>query len=775
MRRHATKPSLHRQAIPLVLALALAPAIPARAQNHDLVLEPAPDITSPTSSSDWRSPDIKVGADFGDASVPDLVRRGATNPLFARFYINGVLDYLVPSPAAEIRFYYRDATVGETPPALTAPGAGWHPIGSPLQVTYGGSDPPFILTKTWPTDFPSVATKSVDWTAPATGDLFHIAAEVTYLGGTTDDNPDDNVAVSLYESILGVRDVDLVIVHDLSGSMLYYTYAGSSYLDQAKVRAQAFVAMMNESHRLAVVGFGGCLSGGVTDVWGTPVPPLEAATWANKIAATTSIGGLMIPNLGCATPMGVGIQRAIQILTSVAADPTRKRAILLLTDGYENSGTPRACPGTDPAGPCLGSAVLAQLQAADIRVFSIALGTAAWTQCLECLTDETGGQWYSTPGPGLDLAQVYLDMQETYSADDLYRTDRGVTGGGDDTYKTYFEGLDDVLYFALQSDRLDSEIGLELRPPGGVWQSPGAVANAQVLQGKGFLVVRVEKPASGTWEYRVVGEPRREYLVAVRSDRVGLRLGLGLETEGRVGSPIVIKAHLTDRGKPVQVPGLTATVQLPAASLDAVLRREARRLLHERRIPPVGPQDDRRSPDASPRSAFINLLTDGQPHKLAKTRVVRVRLEPVGDGAYKGVLTGATRIAGEYTVSVDYHGERADRRVSRSVRLAPAGLDFRASFAELLALKQRSGEGERWLVRIYPTDEQGNAISDRSLLKGLRISVRGAKLKGEPQVAYDSAFEQELSVARGQRPALESVTLRGKELRIERDVPGPPR
>jgi hypothetical protein len=761
---HGTCPKL---ATLVLLVVALASS--ASAQNHDLVLQPAPNITSPTNSTNWHSSDIKVGADFGDASIPDIVRRGVTNPLFARFYINGVLDHTVPSGSVEIRFHYRNALVGETPPALTAPGSGWNLIGS-LPVTYAATDPPFILTKTWPTDYPSVTTKHVDWLVPASGSHFHIRAEAVYPSGTSDDNPGDNVAISLYDSILGMRDVDVVVVHDVSGSMVYYTYAGDTYLAQAKSRAQAFVLSMNESHRLAVVAFGGCLTGGVADIWGTPVPPLKDATWLNKIAAAINISAnVTVPNTGCMTPMGVGVERAIQILTSVPADPTRKRAILLLTDGYENSGTPRACPDTDPSGPCIGAGVLAQLQANDIRVFSIALGTSAWTDCLECITTETDGQWYATPGPGIDLAQVYLDMQQTYSADDLYRADVGTTGGGDDSYSTYFEGLDDVLYFILQSDDLSAEIKLEIQPPGSGWQSPDSLAGASVQRNSGYVVARVEKPASGAWGYRVLGEPRQGYLVAVRSDRVGARLAFDVKSKGIVETPLFITAHLADRGKPIKTSGLTATVQIPAdSSLDTKLRLAAREHMLRYGTWPIDPMQLRKDPDMDPRAAFVHKITDGQQHKLMKTRVVKVELHHQADGTYTGVLKDDTQIAGEYKVTLTYRDERADRVQSKSVRLAPASIDYQRSFAELLVLKGTRDERPRWVVRIYPVDEFGNAISNRSLMRDLQVIVKGAELVKKPRVAFDSAIEQWLRVPTRQAPVLERVSIGGKDLRIGR-------
>ena len=61
-----------------LLLLALALASPLAAQDHNLVLEPAPDITSTIDPAARRSPDIKVGASFGElppgehrSSVPE--------------------------------------------------------------------------------------------------------------------------------------------------------------------------------------------------------------------------------------------------------------------------------------------------------------------------------------------------------------------------------------------------------------------------------------------------------------------------------------------------------------------------------------------------------------------------------------------------------------------------------------------------------------------------------------------------------------------------------
>jgi hypothetical protein len=748
---------------PVALLLAALVAMPAAAQDHDLEITDAPDVTSMVPANRL-SPDIKIGADFGDASVPDQVRRGVPNPVYARFYVNGVNEFTDASGSAQIRFHWRHAMAGEMPPALGAPGAGWHEMpGSPMSVTWAGGEI-LLLTTTWPTDYTPPGDTFLTWTPAAAGDWFHVRAEVVH---GPDMDAGDNVAVSLYDSIPGLADVDVLLVLDLSGSMLTYMYAGDTYLSHAISRAQAFVASMSESHRVAVVGFGGCLAGNVDDVW--PAAPAvmrpELANLFNKLAASGAIGGLSIPNTGCLTPMGVGVDRAIQVLNASAV-PDRKKTILLLTDGYENSGTTRACTYTNPVAPCLGNPVTAHLVSDDVRVFSIALGAAAWTECLVCLADQAGGQWYAPAGPGIDLAQVYLDMQQVISGDDLYRADRGTTGGGDDDYETFFEGFDDLLYFVLQTDRLDAEVDLELRPPGGPWQNADAVPGSHVERGRGFVVARVEEPREGAWGYRVIGEESQDYLAAVRSDRVGTQLAVDVDTNGRVGSPIHVRAEVTFRGEPRDVDRLIATVQVPVGgSLESRLRRLGREWLRERRIYPVDPFDSRRG-DLSPRSAFIAKLTDGDPQKLMRSETVELTLEPRGDGTFVGVFWQPVEVAGDYLVTVALREKKADREWSRSVRLAAGEIDFKRSFAELIELKEPVGDDLRWLVRVYPTDRDGNAVTDPRLLEAMEVAVRGAEPMARPTIGFDSAVELWLKATKG-TPRLESVLVGGRKLRIE--------
>lgn len=754
--------SINGQIVFMTLALTLVSV--GWAQDHDLVMDPAPNITS-TNPADWKSPDLKIGADFGDTSVPNIVRRGVPNSIYARFHINGMEDHTINSGDAKIKFYYRSASIGDIPPAFTDPI--WNYIGE-LLVTFVTSDGPFAITRIWPTDFPSVTNKSISWNAPVSGDYFHVAAEVVYspLIGIEDDNPDDNVAVSLYESQSGL--LDIVLLHDTSGSMGYYTYDGFTYLEHAKSKASAFIYSMNEAHRLAVVAFSSDYSGGSELIWHIPSPsePAEIlpATSANKGNAVTAIMGL---SDGGMTPMGAGLERAIQVLTT-AMDPDRKRVILLLSDGYENYGSPRACSGSDPANPCVGGTILSQLQTNNIRVFTIALGTAAWTECLECLADQSDGEWYSTPGPGLDLMEVYLYMQQAYTGDDLYRVDRGVSGGGDDAYSTYFDGVDDVLYFVLSWDDLDRDLDLQLCPPGRAWSNPEGLSNASAQRGQGYVVVRVEKPAKGTWGYRIIGDEGKNYLAAVRSDRVGARLGMDVKSGGVAGGIVKIQAHLAYSKKPVTNAKLMATIQVPVeASLETMLRQASRDYMLKYKTTPIDPSVLKKKPDISPRSAFIRKITGDEQEPLVKTRSINVPLQHTGNGFYSSVLDRAyTTTAGQYRLTVKCSERRFHRNFSRQLRLYPGKIDYGKSFAEILMV--RSIEKKPiWMLCVYPVDRFGNAITAPSLVERVKAKVKGASMFKKPEIIFGT-FQQQLRVSPRQKPVLVMVTIDGHRVRTKR-------
>jgi hypothetical protein len=758
-----TRPVLFGIAFAAVLLLPASGAT--IAQDHDLVIQDAPNIesASTTTPSDRRSPDIKIGADFSDTSVPDIVRRGIENEVYARFYVNGIDDYTLPSGAVKIRFHYRPAALGDPKPSYGPedPASDWVSIGE-LSATYGWPDV-LLLTTVWPDDFSTAGVEHVVWDAPSSGEHFQVRAEAFYPEalGVSDVHPEDNAAVSLYESVSGL--IDLVLVHDTSGSMGYFSYESWPYINLAKSKAQSFIAALSDTDRFGVVEFSSRFASGYQDVW-APSGALHVASPSNKAAANAAIAGLTASG---GTPMGAGLQRAIDLLVApVPGGAPRKKVILLLSDGYENWGVPRACDGPDSTEPCVGADILAQLDSNDIRVYSLALGLDAWTLCLECLADQSSGHYWAVATPGVEMAEVYLQMQQDYTGDDLYSVDYGIIGGGDDSYRTEFEGAGDVLYFVLAWDDLETGLGLQLRAPGGDWIDARRLEHADVLKGAGYFVARIADADVGEWGYRVIGKEGSGYLAAVRSDRVGLRLTLDVRSKGTVGDSIEIAARLTRSGQPITDAELSATVHVPeGASVDSTLRQLGRDYLVDTRRLPIDSAGLKSNPDVSTRAAFVKEVTGGEPWDVIRTRPVSVPLAHQGDGVYTGVLADANRISGTYSVTVAHEGGGHARTQTRQVRLGPGPVDNAKSNAEIYKVAAATGQ-VRWLLRAYPADRFGNAVTDAALLDGLSAEIRGGRLEADPQIAFDGALEQEVMPQPGRVPSLRGVALAGRPILV---------
>jgi Mg-chelatase subunit ChlD len=782
-------PFFRLRAVSGAACLLLALVASAPAQEHDIVLMPAPDFDA-ADPAERLSPSIRVELAEGVAGAVQLLRRGVSHRVFPSFYINGIADATLPSGAVALNLFARPAALGDPVPDLGDPS--WTRLVPPdsFTATYDAlGDGPFAITRTWPDDFASAmapgepSRRSVTWTPPTTGDLFQVAVHASYRPGSGvagDENPDDNLAVSLYDSASGL--LDIVLVHDTSGSMGYYSYDGFSYMDLAKASAAMFIANLSDNDRFAVVEFSTDHTTGYRDVY-APEGALAAATITHKSAASAGIAGLDATG---ATPLGAGLQHAIDLLTAPPADGiVRKRVLLLLSDGYENTGTPRACDGADPIQPCAGTGLAMQLQANEIRAYTLALGPAAAMQCLNCLAAYSNASFYETP-PGIAMAEVYLHMQQDFTGDDLYLVEYGSTGGGDDRYGLSFEGAGDVLYVSLVWNELTTQLGMELKAPGGAWTAVDALRNVHVFGGEGWLVARIADATAGDWRWRVTGAEGVDYLTAARSDRVGLRLMLDARVaEATVGEPIAITARLSRQGLPIDDAVLTATVRGPGgASFDTALRGMSRAYIARQQAMPSSPTvaAGKGGSDVAPRAALVKALSGGDGSALAPSRSFSVPLESAGNGLYKARVPGElTRISGTYAVTVTHTAGGDLRTQSRQVRLRPAPVSPDHSFAELVWLAG-ADRPSSWLLRTYPADRYGNAVTDPKLLDTLKARVRRGYVQPHGQLAADGALERIVIPEARRVPVLDVVALGGEPVHIgplappeDGDTGAPPR
>ncbi|NQE53242.1 hypothetical protein C5S29_06580 [ANME-1 cluster archaeon GoMg3.2] len=199
-----------------------------------------------------------------------------------------------------------------------------------------------------------------DVTPPEQDDAGKYDLEVLLkYGGCTFEDKEENAVIY---TTAGHADVMLII--DRSGSMDW----PSSKIEDAKASAKLFVDYMRDDDYAGVVSFASSAS------YNYHLTPLTAAI---KIAIKTAIDAIYASG---STAMGAGLRYGLNDLTSLG-DPTHSWAMVLLSDGYHNSGE-------HP------DSVLPDIKVWDIRVFTIGLGDDVDRALLEHIATETGGEYY---------------------------------------------------------------------------------------------------------------------------------------------------------------------------------------------------------------------------------------------------------------------------------------------------------------------------------------------------------------------------------------------
>ncbi len=158
-----------------------------------------------------------------------------------------------------------------------------------------------------------------------------IVANVTTFGAATS-------SVAIWEDVRTepppTRDVDVVVVLDRSGSMGLPGRSGAPKMDEAKQAAAMFVSLLTAaaSNRVGLVSFSTAatpdralanVNPGTKNALVGPIPPATAG----------QIGGIAASGM---TTIGGGLQTAVGYFP-VASPTSNTRAVLLMTDGLENT------------------------------------------------------------------------------------------------------------------------------------------------------------------------------------------------------------------------------------------------------------------------------------------------------------------------------------------------------------------------------------------------------------------------------------------------------
>lgn len=334
--------------------------------------------------------------------------------------------------------------------------------------------------------------------------------------------------------------VNVVQCIDRTGSMTAFGYE-----EPARANARRFVDMMSIGDSAGVVSF--------ADPSSDPLatPPEDRAVVEHPLTLIDSAGdySAIISDIddivfGGWTSIGAGLQKSADVL----APASTRKAIVLLSDGYENR---------DPS----AASVLATFPS-DIRVYTIALGAAADIPLMQDIAADTGGLFYQSPD-ALELHEIYNHIRSAVSDDDLL-LNKAVSSGDDDhatPYSVFVETCADKLTICLSWDGNNKGDVIVTDPAGRrVMKNDWGVKK---LQRAGYLLLQIDRPMSGHWNI----QPYRMSTAYVIAAFIQSPLKIRLQSlKERIGKQLVPKILLSMQLPPnIQLSRMTGTATLQKA------------------------------------------------------------------------------------------------------------------------------------------------------------------------------------------------------------------
>ena len=668
-------------------------------------------IYSWTLPGSVRSGDVRIR--HTSASLPDLFDGGTPesislikleNAIYARFHNNS--SSIIPDGAITVTVDYAEANSGLLPAELvTASGAviSWLTIGSyvmDLEILPGdppgfgllpGSIYPTSREVGMPTRYQVLCTTNCDQPLPI---AFFLRVRLVYPADT---DASDDTSFSYYDLSGATPPSDVVILHDVSGSM-------SGEIAAAKERAKMFVDLMNKNDRIGVVAFSTQFTG-YTQVLASL--NLINSIDPSDVAKTFAKNGIDLLNASGATPMGSGVLRAQEVLNGVAT-PYTNRAIVMLTDGKENQD-PRL---KEPSYTILNG-LNTDVKGA-IALYPLWFGTLShWGKDLldDIITHVDNGKVVDQPDDDLKLAEAYLMIRGILTSDDIYDIYRGISGDGYEG-EIYVDNVTKELIITAAWSSFNRELDVMVLPPGASSWLPASSLPATILNGQIYTIYRFQNPAQGQWKYKLSKTRGSEpYVLAALADQVEILLQSSLEDASiAAGEPLQIKAKLSRGGKPVSGATIQASIAVPERSLGTILNDYRDQFKTPSSLDPSS-ETTRASGVLKELKGFIgsDQIFSYKPNTITLT-------DQGGNGIYTGSFTD-TKIAGTYRVSItakntgNTQGQKFLREHHHAAVVSMGKLDAKRSVIDIAFQDWVGDQGDAiWRVNIIPVDIYGNYV-----------------------------------------------------------------
>lgn len=369
--------------------------------------------------------------------------------------------------------------------------------------------------------------------------------------------------------------VSIVPVIDTSGSMVTYGYEAIT-----RTSSKQFVDLMSIDDEVAVVSFG---STGVVEYPTGASPALQTITGqVTRDAANARIDAI---NFGGCTFMGDGIEKAASLLSGA---PAGQRAMVLLSDGYDNKG----CDRNNVSKPSALDAAAALPNG--LPIYSCAMGPNSDQVLLEQLATDTDGLYYYMPTID-DLFEIYNYIRGQVSGDSIIINDTNTASSS--RVSGYVDGcarsvtfsvawFDASLKYVSRDPKKSKEISIRLRDPKGRLLHNNA-ADVFRIVGEGYAIFKIDEPMPGRW-YVEVETARSGHTRYTVGGFVDSPLKLILPATPKVisvNTPLPVVAQVVHGKDPVAGFRVKASIVAPPIGVNKLLKKYARQLTRIRPNP----------------------------------------------------------------------------------------------------------------------------------------------------------------------------------------------
>jgi hypothetical protein len=345
---------------------------------------------------------------------------------------------------------------------------------------------------------------------------------------------------------------DIVQVIDRSGSMGF-----SGYIEPAKHRAKQMIDILQVNDRAGLVTFADSAA------TGDPLPLTPINTQDDKDDAHDLIDPV---TAGGNTDLREALDDG---LATLGADTGRPRAMVFISDGKH----------TVPTAP-IDDAFLDSIDAANVRVYTIALGPASDFGVLNNIAARTGTGAVYTVASAADLHklhEIYYDIiggigcgSMAHLSSDAVHPERHLT------HKIMIDSVTREALFAFSWTAEDAEFECRLVDPGGTLYRPGSKSLFQ-CGGKTHFYYRVARPEPGTWMMEVKSGTSnnwqtRPVTTAVMVDSE-VKCRARLDAKYLYHGLVLLSLEASYNDKPILNATTVARITYPTVSTETLLER----------------------------------------------------------------------------------------------------------------------------------------------------------------------------------------------------------